>query len=385
MNKMNKTNLASSSIVTIGLFIITIFIFPVSPFCQCGSGEEVLAAWNMNAPFDDPYIISPSIVSANLACGTVGCYTVDISGNIRLRANAWTNSTSAVNDKYIQWSLVPNSGTQIHISSVSMDLHRNPTDITNPSITFPESFQLGKGPSGYLFPIEIKTITTEEPIFVTYNTDINISPDDSPSIRLYAFNGLRTVQFDNMVICGSVSTILPVELLFFTAKEDYSNNIVILTWKTAQEIDNEGFFVQRSNNGLNWDNLEFITGKENSKQGADYQFLDKNPVGGINYYRLKQIDFDGQYEYSKINSVYWKDDSFPLKVYPNPFHNSLTIEPKDTGVPYQYAIFNQLGAKFYESEDYRNIVSRLNSLDSGSYLLRVSSSFNAYSQIVIKY
>jgi hypothetical protein len=94
---------------------------------------------------------------------------------------------------------------------------------------------------------------------------------------------------------------LPIELLSFDA--EVVNSEVQLSWTTASETNNNKFIVERSRDAINF---EFVTeqqGAGNSNTILNYKAADKNPYLGIGYYRLKQVDFDGQYTYSDLKSV----------------------------------------------------------------------------------
>lgn len=94
---------------------------------------------------------------------------------------------------------------------------------------------------------------------------------------------------------------LPIELLSFDAEQ--VNAEVQLSWTTASETNNNKFVVERSRDAVNF---EFVTeqqGAGNSNNILNYKATDKNPLNGIGYYRLKQIDFDGQHTLSEIKSV----------------------------------------------------------------------------------
>ena len=102
---------------------------------------------------------------------------------------------------------------------------------------------------------------------------------------------------------------LPVELVTFTAQKS-SNNDVDLKWKTASENNNKGFDVQRSTDAVNWTTIGFVNGKGNVATESNYLFTDKEAAEGKNYYRLLQIDFDGNKKYSSIVNV-----DLPQKAY----------------------------------------------------------------------
>lgn len=91
---------------------------------------------------------------------------------------------------------------------------------------------------------------------------------------------------------------LPVELSFFKCFE-YSDR-VLLNWATYSEINNYKFEIERSSDAIEWDNIGVIFGAGYSSNYLFYQFEDNNPKTGLSYYRLKQVDFNGDYEYSNI-------------------------------------------------------------------------------------
>lgn len=91
---------------------------------------------------------------------------------------------------------------------------------------------------------------------------------------------------------------LPVTLISFTGKATKKSNQ--LTWNTASEVNNDYFSVEKSVDGLTFSEIGRMTGAGYSTKELTYVYDDINPIKGNNYYRLKQVDYDGQYEYSKI-------------------------------------------------------------------------------------
>jgi len=113
--------------------------------------------------------------------------------------------------------------------------------------------------------------------------------------------------------------VLPVELVSFNARQHGQN--VDIFWRTASEQNNAGFHVERSADGLQWQALHFVTGNGTTTQAHDYSFSDEKPQAGLNYYRLRQADFSGEEQLSKVVGVDFtglKGATTHPVVYPNP-------------------------------------------------------------------
>ncbi len=141
-------------------------------------------------------------------------------------------------------------------------------------------------------------------------------------------------------------SIVPVELTQFSA--DLLNGNVLLNWTTATETNNEGFEIQRKANNLFFIPIGNINGHGTTTEPQYYSFTDKNLELGVYTYRLKQVDFNGTFKYSKEIEVHVNAPSkFSLSQnYPNPFNPTTRIEytiPKDGFV--NLGIFNSLGQK----------------------------------------
>jgi hypothetical protein len=121
---------------------------------------------------------------------------------------------------------------------------------------------------------------------------------------------------------------LPVELTTFTANVNKSN-IVDLNWETATEVNNYGFNIERKPESGEWEKVGFVEGHGNSNSTKLYSFSDKNieTIGKV-YYRLKQLDIDGTFEYSKTIEVeVAAPNNFELSQnYPNPFNPTTVIK-----------------------------------------------------------
>lgn len=175
------------------------------------------------------------------------------------------------------------------------------------------------------------SIVSKEPIdanviinnFNVYNTSV-IIPNGAAATLRWQPSGTGSYCYDDVNLLNT-STILPIELISFSAK--LNNNQTDLVWETASEMINKGFEIERSNDAKKWDNIGFVNSQsENgfSNSRLKYDFTDISPLNGINLYRLKQIDFDLKFEYSPIRSVTINPANL-IKLYPNPVTNLLSI------------------------------------------------------------
>lgn len=142
------------------------------------------------------------------------------------------------------------------------------------------------------------------------------------------------------------TTVLPVELASFTAKPLKNKNLV--EWVTETEINNDYFVVESSSDMVNFNALSTIKGAGNSNNTLMYQYVDGNPFGKVTYYRLRQVDFDGSINYSKIVAVKSNFEG-EANIYPNPAKEVLFLEinTKEEAV-YTIRYVNVLGATVQE-------------------------------------
>ena len=141
-------------------------------------------------------------------------------------------------------------------------------------------------------------------------------------LRLETINSSDTelIRFDNLRIEGTI--LLPVTLKSFIVV--YRENRVLLYWQTASETNNDYFQIERSISGtqLDWEAVSKVAGAGNSNTHRNYLYEDLHPHSGRSYYRLKQVDFDGRFTYSSIESVVFELSKTP---YPNPATDHLII------------------------------------------------------------
>jgi hypothetical protein len=206
-------------------------------------------------------------------------------------------------------------------------------------------------------------------------------PSDLPSasdyrIKITSVNNSNVfgISDANFTITGG----LPVELISFEATARLDR--VSLSWQTATETNSYGFDVERQINNNDWTYIGFVEGSGNSNSLKQYSFVDANAIGGSKFfYRIKQIDADGMFEYSDVVEVIIQPNQYTLyQNYPNPFNPITTIKfslPEDVRV--KVHIYNTLGELITEvvnkdfEAGYHKVTFGSSNIPSGIYFFRI--------------
>lgn len=161
-------------------------------------------------------------------------------------------------------------------------------------------------------------IANKQVFLYAWNTGLPYNPAKIVN-SMYQFNPQHTGIFVD-------PTVIPVELESFTASVNYKQ--VNLNWKTASELNNSGFEIEKSTDNFIWNKIGFVNGKGTTTEKSDYSFDDNNPINGKSYYRLKQIDYDGTFTYSSIVAINFgiPVDFLLEQNYPNPFNPATIIK-----------------------------------------------------------
>jgi hypothetical protein len=246
------------------------------------------------------------------------------------------------------------------LGSSNLQFSYNTAGLSNPTL---ETSPLGPM-SGYQFP----TVTEPIPGEVSFNIELAFAGsgatiaatpgwteigqinfdiiDNSQTAGMsWSYNGgtTQTVSFlddeatqifatssSTSCLSGIAPLPLPVELTYFQA-ELRPNQTTQLDWQTATELNNAGFEVERSQDARNWQKIGYVEGKGTTNEVQDYRHIDPDPQSGINYYRLKQIDYDGHFEYSPVRSVRRK--GLGVNLFPNPVAERSELNVNFTNAP----------------------------------------------------
>jgi hypothetical protein len=166
--------------------------------------------------------------------------------------------------------------------------------------------------------------------------------------------------------------ILPVKFNSFYVTRN--NNNVVLNWSTAQELNNNNFEVQRSIDGSNWSVITVVLGAGNSNSVQQYSYTDKNMTAAVAYYRIRQVDLDGKYEYSTIKTIKANETAPTTRIYAN--SNTLNIEfNKEVKNPITVRIINMNGQviaqRDFQQAAYRITMNMNNDL-TGAYIVQLN-------------
>jgi photosystem II stability/assembly factor-like uncharacterized protein len=222
-------------------------------------------------------------------------------------------------------------------------------------------------------------------IYYSTNNGTNWTTDyTAPSGQFYHIaksrngNWVLAVQSDGGI--SSYIIVVPVELTSFTANA--SNGNVELNWRTATEVNNQGFEIERRTETSEFRTIGFVEGNGTTTEPRSYSYLDKTVEQGVTYYRLKQIDFDGTYAYSDVVEVNVTGPlSFDLSQnYPNPFNPSTMIKysiPESGNV--KLSVYNLVGEEVavlvngFSQAGTFDVTFNASNLPSGVYLYKLQS------------
>ena len=164
---------------------------------------------------------------------------------------------------------------------------------------------------------------------------------------------------------GKGDTNLPVTLVKFSATAE--SKAAKLAWETASELNNEKFEIQRSVNGTDFVKIGEVKGNATSQKTNNYNFRDFTPASGLNYYRLKQIDFNGAYAYSDIKFVNFDLNEITFTVFPNPVADVVNFSETVTSI----ALYDLQGKLIISHNTPATSLKIPANLTKGIYVLKV--------------
>ncbi|MEI6765208.1 MAG: T9SS type A sorting domain-containing protein [Bacteroidota bacterium] len=215
----------------------------------------------------------------------------------------------------------------------------------------------------------------------TARTGVISGTSDNGSI-----SSMGMLSYSPMTFGKGLSNPLPVNLISFDAS--CVNGMTWLRWSTASENNSNHFIVERSTDILQWKEIASINAAGNSNERRNYEFTDDEPLNEINYYQLKQVDYDGAATLYGPVSVHCRTEGTLVNVYPNPFSGIINIEYlSDTPEGFTVVVLDVTGREVYRTEMiagiHQNFTIDLSNLTLGIYYLDLKTANNSrYLKIV---
>ncbi len=240
---------------------------------------------------------------------TIGVNTSPAGASFTIRQNA--NQDFLVTDLYLFCSRINLTN---HTGTLTITGRKNNSNVysftKSSGFSNTETFSPNNGFTYIDFATEGMSDYTDDPIDeLVFSSTGNLD-----------YMALDAFQWNNII--------LPVELTKFSGTSRNKN--VHLSWETASEANNEGFQIEHSVDGIEWKNIGFKKGNGSTDLFSQYEFTHDSPTLESNYYRLKQLDFDGKFEYSAIINVSITADQ-EISISPNPTNGVIRLNKFSEG------------------------------------------------------
>lgn len=348
-------------------------------------GAAPTGGWTDNTTLVGWYSSSTPIVEASTASmNNTGANYIIASGADRSfgsRASGGTgtcyygvrlvNSTGAtITSVYVQyygeqWSIAEN---QTNVNTIGVD-YKTGTGLTSlttgvwtnvPSLGFTQLYtsaqSAGMGGTACAGSsaqcLALNGNSTANRTLIAACVSVTLNPGDEILFRWVDVNDAANdhhMQIDDVSIYPfdvSCAIVLPIELLSFTAEAEGFTSV--LQWETGSEDNNDYFVVERLNEMNAFDSIGIVDGNGTTSQANSYHFIDADPHEGINYYRLKQVDFNGQHTYSEIRTTMFQGSTdFTAFVY---YDGSLQFHQSGNAGETYITMYSQQGELVYEAK-----------------------------------
>ncbi len=190
-------------------------------------------------------------------------------------------------------------------------------------------------------------------------------------------NATTVNMFGAFSFSGSSVSALPVEFVSFHVQKR-NDTEAFIHWSTARELNNSHFNVQRSTDGLSFNTIAQVEGGGTTNHLTEYSFIDKHPIIGVNYYRIKQVDFDGKYDVTDVKVLEFGQGDAVNHIYPNPTNDIVHIELNErllSNAPISIQLIDQTGkyviSKSIDTLDRQQSLD-LSNLSNGVYVLLIN-------------
>ncbi len=344
------------------LFFLTIAIIPI--FAQ-------IAGWDFNATTSAA--LNPTtgnvanVSSISFGSGLTGLNN-QVPGSGCGQSYTSTGYTTAfTNNDYWEFTLTPTSPAVVNVTNISFAA-RASSNINSYAIRYSvDNFasDLANATPGVFScgsPISVPISMADQTTAITF--------------RIYFWGGTgttsgNTLRIDDLSINGSA---LPIEFKLFSSKT--LDNSIKLSFSTATEKNNDHFAIERSNDGRTFTQIGEVKGAGTSLTQQDYTYTDEKPLRGINFYRLKQVDFDGQFTYSPVVSVVFGKVG-NVVLYPTPTTSTMNVRLEEAfQTEANWQVIDLVGRVVTEGifpAEQTDMQIPVGTLSEGNYVLRVTA------------
>ena len=340
---------------------------------------------------------SPATTSTiiNVGCVTpngLGYYCIDAYGSLfyyNINANTWTLITTKLIDQFGN-NLTPIVNAHIY-GDAAFDGYGDMWFLPADTATYGLYRLLAPLPTTPVASIAVTQViapTTATPNgksiggIAFNNTGQIFISTNPPDNKLFLLNNNRTFTLlgtfsvggvgNDLTSCNFPFSILPVEWENFSAELN-ANNQVLIKWAVSQQSNNKGYYVEQSADGVRWESLIFIPTDPKEDGAAKYTYVHQRPISGRHYYRIRQVDLDGNVTYSAIRIVDIKND-IHVELSPNPASDHLYIR-LESGIINEnsQAFIFDFSGKLVKNINLKSGVNTIDirSLAEGTYCLRV--------------
>jgi hypothetical protein len=251
----------------------------------------------------------------------------------------------------------------------------NVAGISNVNQLFVDDIHLTNKGNYFVACVMYACIYKQSPVGLTANLNnpYNIPYTDMPSpAQALAMQQAAWNTVTALASWTGVASVLPVKLIAFDGL--CGSNGVALKWATASEIGNNYFGIEKSIDGVSWKNIGTITGQGSSSTVKKYLFTDINQNAPILFYRLKQFDISGKFNYSNVIKVINCVKNMPdILISPNPVKEVITIKVNGLSIKQQIQIYNSLGILVKEIKITPNTPINISNLVSGLYYIKIEN------------
>ena len=288
-----------------------------------------------------------------------------------------TNSTNGLNTELskLDLDLTVHSSPTFNAAGIDISIDHQSAENSGSFFTSDSSLPINRTNQTTSLPTQYINDTEGKS---NYGSDSrNMYSTDSENVKIgdnLEGSGSNTVFSDNLINENVIDTVLPIELIDLSVK-NINNESAKLNWKTAIEINNNYFLIQRADSNFNWEEINMVTGVGIPSLQQGYEFTDQYPLTGTSYYRLKQVDYSGNFSYSAIESIEIKRlRMLVLNIYPNPISNQVLINV-NTGAIHSICIYNSIGQEItslveINKTNKHNFEMSVNKIPKGIYTIK---------------